>query len=93
MGLRYKLYCLQIVRIFMVDFNKFQESNYKFLFFVYNMILKGIWDGVVVKDVYFKVFGLIKLKKFEFEKYFLKNVGYGIGFENKDFILVFNVKN
>lgn len=93
MGLRYKSYCSQIARTFMVDPNKSQESNYKFLLSVHNMILKGIRDGVVVKDVYSKALGLIKSKKPELEKHFLKNVGYGIGLENKDPTLVLNAKN
>jgi nucleosome binding factor SPN SPT16 subunit len=93
MGLRYKSYCSQIARTFMVDPNKSQESNYKFLLAVHNLILKEIRDGVAVKDVYNKAHNLIKAKKPELEKHFLKNVGYGIGLENKDPTLVLNAKN
>ena len=93
MGLRYKQYCSQIARTFMVDPNKSQESNYKFLVSVHNLILKEIRDGVVVKDVYAKAFSLVKSKKPELEKHFLKNVGYGIGLENKDPTLLLNGKN
>ncbi|KXX79278.1 FACT complex subunit ctc-2, partial [Madurella mycetomatis] len=93
MGLRYKSYCSQIARTFMVDPNKSQESNYKFLLAVHNMILKEIRDGVLVKDVYTKVYNLIRSKKPELEKHFLKNVGYGIGLESKDPTLVLNAKN
>ncbi len=93
MGLRYKQYCSQIARTFMVDPNKAQESNYKFLVAVHNLILKEIRDGVVVKDVYAKAHSLVKSKKPELEKHFLKNVGYGIGLENKDPTLILNGKN
>ncbi|KAK4241309.1 FACT complex subunit-domain-containing protein [Achaetomium macrosporum] len=93
MGLRYKSYCSQIARTFMVDPNKSQENNYKFLLAVHNLILKEIRDGVVVKDVYNKAYNLVKSKKPELEKHFLKNVGYGIGLENKDPTLVLNGKN
>ncbi|KAK4248795.1 FACT complex subunit-domain-containing protein [Corynascus novoguineensis] len=93
MGLRYKSYCSQIARTFMVDPNKSQESNYKFLLAVHNLILKEIRDGVAVKDVYNKAYNLIKSKKPELEKHFLKNVGYGIGLENKDPTLILNGKN
>ncbi|EAQ92455.1 hypothetical protein CHGG_00690 [Chaetomium globosum CBS 148.51] len=93
MGLRYKSYCSQIARTFMVDPNKSQESNYKFLLAVHNLILKEIRDGVAVKDVYSKALGLIKSKKPELEKHFLKNVGYGIGLENRDPTLVISAKN
>ncbi|OIW28924.1 SPT16-domain-containing protein [Coniochaeta ligniaria NRRL 30616] len=93
MGLRYKSYCSQIARTFMVDPNKSQESNYKFLLAVHNIILKEIRDGVVVKDVYSKAYNLVKSKKPELEKHFLKNVGYGIGLETKDTTLILNGKN
>ena len=93
MGLRYKSYCSQIARTFMVDPNKSQESNYKFLLVVHNLILKEIRDGVAVKDVYNKALSLIKSKKPELEKHFLKNVGYGIGLENKDPTLILSAKN
>ncbi|KAL2159701.1 hypothetical protein VTH06DRAFT_2270 [Thermothelomyces fergusii] len=93
MGLRYKSYCSQIARTFMVDPNKSQESNYRFLLAVHKLILNEIRDGVVVKDVYNKAYNLIKSKKPELEKHFLKNVGYGIGLENKDSTLVLNGKN
>jgi nucleosome binding factor SPN SPT16 subunit len=93
MGLRYKSYCSQIARTFMVDPNKSQESNYKFLLAVHNMILKEIRDGVVVKDVYNKAYNLVKSKKPELEKHFVKNVGYGIGLETKDTTLILNGKN
>ncbi|KAK4113921.1 SPT16-domain-containing protein [Canariomyces notabilis] len=93
MGVRYKSYCSQIARTFMVDPNKSQESNYKFLLAVHNLILKEIRDGVVVKDVYNKAYSLIKSKKPELEKHFLKSVGYGIGLESKDPTLILNGKN
>ena len=95
MGLRYKSYCSQIARTFMVDPSKSQESNYKFLLAVHNTILKEIRDGVIVKDVYNKAHNLVKAKKPELEKHFLslKNVGYGIGLETKDTTLILNGKN
>ncbi|KAK3360147.1 transcription elongation complex subunit [Lasiosphaeria hispida] len=93
MGLRYKSYCSQVARTFMVDPNKSQESNYKFLLAVHNLIMKEIRDGVVVKDVYNKALSLVKSKKPELEKHFLKNIGFGIGLENKDPTLILNGKN
>ncbi|KAI3400100.1 hypothetical protein diail_4330 [Diaporthe ilicicola] len=93
MGLRYRSYCSSIARTYMVDPNKTQESNYKFLLTVHNMILKEIRDGAVAKDVYNKALGYVKSKKPELEKHFVKNVGFGIGLENKDPTLVLNGKN
>ncbi|KAK3953039.1 FACT complex subunit-domain-containing protein [Pseudoneurospora amorphoporcata] len=93
MGLRYKSYCSQIARTFMVDPNKSQESNYKFLLAVHNLILKEIRDGATIKDVYNKAYSFVRSKKPDLEKHFLKNVGFGIGLENKDPTLILNGKN
>ncbi|KAK0614179.1 transcription elongation complex subunit [Immersiella caudata] len=93
MGLRYKSYCSQVARTFMVDPNKSQESNYKFLLSVHHLILKEIRDGVVVKDVYNKALSFVRSKKPELEKHFLKNIGFGIGLETKDPTLVLSGKS
>lgn len=93
MGLRYKSYCSTIARTYLVDPNKSQESNYKLLYMIHNTIIKEIRDGMAAREVYAKALGIIKSKKPELEKHFLKNVGWGIGLENKDPTLVLNAKN
>lgn len=93
LGLRYKTYCSAIARTFLVDPNKVQESNYRHLYALHNLILKEIRDGVTVKDVYSKALSFIKSKKPELEKYFLKNIGYGIGLETRDLTLTLNGKS
>ncbi|PNY28236.1 FACT complex subunit SPT16 [Tolypocladium capitatum] len=93
LGLRYKSYCSTIARTYLVDPNKSQESNYKLLYMIHNTIIKEIRDGMAAKDVYAKAIGIIKSKKPEIEKHFLKNVGWGIGLENRDPTLVLNAKN
>ncbi|KAK8056634.1 FACT complex subunit [Apiospora rasikravindrae] len=93
MGLRYKSYSSVIARTFLVDPNKTQESNYKLLFAVHNLVLKEVRDGVSASDVYKKAIGMVKAKKPELEKHFLKNVGAGIGLESKDATLVLNAKS
>lgn len=93
MGLRYKSYCSQIARTYMVDPNKSQESNYKFLLAVHKLVINSIRDGAVVKDVYAKALRYVKEKKPELEKHFLKNVGFGVGLETKDPTLILNGKN
>lgn len=93
MGLRYKSYCSQVARTFMVDPNKSQEANYKFLLTVHNLIMKEIRDGAVIKEVYGKAHSYVKSKKPDLEKHFLKNIGFGIGLETKDPTLILNGKN
>ncbi|KAF4595371.1 FACT complex subunit SPT16 [Ophiocordyceps camponoti-floridani] len=93
LGLRYKSYCSTIARTYLVDPNKSQESNYKLLYMIHNTILKEIRDGMAAKDVYAKAVGIVRSKKPDMEKHFLKNVGWGVGLEKKDPTLILNAKN
>ena len=93
MGLRYKSYSSMIARTYLVDPNKSQESVYKLLLQVHGLIMKEIRDGAVVKDIYNKALALVKAKKPDLEKHFMKNVGAGIGIETKDGTLILNGKN
>lgn len=93
MGLRYKSYCSIIARTYLVDPNKTQESNYKLLLQVHGVIIKEIRDGANVKDIYAKALSMIKSKKPELEKHFMKNVGAGIGIETRDSTLILNAKS
>jgi nucleosome binding factor SPN SPT16 subunit len=93
MGLRYKSYCSAIARTYLVDPNKSQESNYKLLLQVHSLVMKEIRDGAQVKDIYAKAIALVRSKKPELEKHFLKNVGAGIGIETRDGTLILNSKS
>ncbi|KAF2654143.1 SPT16-domain-containing protein [Lophiostoma macrostomum CBS 122681] len=93
LGLRYHTYGCVVGRTYMVGPNKVQESNYKLLLSVHDLVIKSIKDGVVAKDVYSKALNLLKSKKPELEKHFPKNVGYGIGTENKDGTLLLSGKS
>ncbi|RDL37751.1 putative FACT complex subunit SPT16 [Venustampulla echinocandica] len=92
-GLRYKSYCSLIARTYLVDPNKSQESNYKLLLQVHGLVIKEIRDGANVKDIYAKALALVKAKKPELEKHFLKNVGAGVGIETRDSTLILNAKS
>jgi nucleosome binding factor SPN SPT16 subunit len=92
-GLRYKSYCSIVARTYLVDPSKVQESNYKLLLNVHDTIIKDAQDGVQGKDLFNKALGIIRTKKPDLEKHFLKNVGGGIGIETRDSTLVLNGKN
>ncbi|RDW80024.1 putative FACT complex subunit SPT16 [Coleophoma cylindrospora] len=92
-GLRYKSYCSMIARTYLVDPNKSQESNYKLLLQVHSLVMKEIRDGATVKEIYSKALQLVRSKKPELEKHFLKNVGAGIGIETRDSTLILNGKS
>ena len=93
LGLRYKTYCSLIARTYLVDPNKSQENNYKFLVSILDAVLKDIREGTVVKDLYNKAIGMIKSKKPDLEKHFVKHIGAGIGIETRDNALILNGKN
>ena len=93
LGLRYKSYCSMIARTYLVDPNESQESNYKLLLSIHEAVLKDARDGVAVKDLYHKAIAIIKTKKPDMEKHFLKTVGGGIGIETRDTTLTVSAKN
>ena len=94
LGLRYKSYGSMVARTFLVDPSSSQESNYKLLCNVQEMLIREATEGVVIKDLYNKALGIIKTsKKPEMEKYFLKTIGAGIGIEARDPALLINAKN
>jgi nucleosome binding factor SPN SPT16 subunit len=94
LGLRYQTYGCVVGRTYMVDPEpKEHEANYKLLLQVHDLVIQSIKDGVLAKDVYSKALNLVKSKKPELEKHFPKNVGYGIGTENKDATLLLSGKS
>lgn len=93
MGLRYKSYGSMLARTYLVDPNESQESNYKLLLSIHEAVIKEAREGVVVKDLYNKALGIIKTKKPEMEKHFSKNIGGGIGLENRDATLTITPRN
>ncbi|KAF2417233.1 SPT16-domain-containing protein [Tothia fuscella] len=93
LGLRYQSYASLVARTYMVDPTKEQESNYKALVAVHEVVLKAIRDGVQGKEVYSKALAALKSKKPDLEKNFPKSVGYGIGIETKDITLSLSAKS
>lgn len=93
LGLRLQTYNSLVARTYLVDPNKSQENTYKLLLAVHDTVLKNARDGIAAKDLYKKAIDLIKSKKPDLEKNFVKSVGYGIGIEIRDAALAINAKN
>ncbi|KAK3078272.1 hypothetical protein LTS18_007994, partial [Coniosporium uncinatum] len=93
LGLKYQSYGSLVARTYMVDPTKAQEANYKLLLAVHAEVLKSMRDGVPCRDVYNKAINLIKSKKPELEKNFVKIIGYGVGTENRDTTFSISAKN
>ncbi|KAL2007163.1 hypothetical protein VTN00DRAFT_8601 [Thermoascus crustaceus] len=92
-GIRYKTYSSIIARTYLVDPSKSQETNYGFLLSIHEAVMKDVRDGTVAKDLYNKAIGMVRAKKPDLEKHFLKNIGAGIGIELRDSNMVLNGKN
>jgi len=93
LGARYKSYCSNIARTYMIDPTKEQEKNYQFLLDLQHHILGYLRDGVKGKDIYGRAYQYIKNRRPDLESHFLKNVGFGIGIEFRESTLVLNAKN
>jgi nucleosome binding factor SPN SPT16 subunit len=93
LGIRYKYYCSNIGRTFLIDPTKTQEKNYDFLMEVQERVFNSIRDGVKIRDIYQKAIALIKSKRPDLEKNFIKTVGFGMGIEFREANYVLNPKN
>ncbi|KAF9174824.1 FACT complex subunit spt16 [Mortierella sp. AD011] len=93
LGVRYKSYCSNIGRTFLIDPNKTQEKNYNFLLDVQRKILDTMKEGVLIKDVYSRAMDFIRNRRPDLEKKFVKNLGFGTGLEFRESNYLLNGKN
>lgn len=93
LGLRYKSYCSNIGRTYLIDPTKTQEQNYSFAVALQKKVLETITNGVKARDVYKAAQDFIKEKNPKLLSHFLKNVGWGTGIEFRDTSLLLNEKN
>lgn len=92
-GMRYKSYCANVGRTFMVDPTSNQQTQYSLLLSLQTEILGFIKDGVACKDVYLHALSYVREKNVELEKHFVKNVGFGMGVEFRDSAYLLSAKN
>ncbi|GLB35147.1 putative fact complex subunit spt16 [Lyophyllum shimeji] len=92
-GLRYKSYCANVGRTFIVDPHPDQETQYNLLLTLQSELLSIIKDGVSARDVYQFALSFVKKKDPDLEKHFVKNVGFGMGIEFRDSAYVLSAKN
>ncbi|KAF8929066.1 putative SPT16-general chromatin factor [Dissophora ornata] len=93
LGVRYKSYCSNIGRTFLIDPNKTQDKNYTFLLDVQRKVLDTMKEGVVIKDVYSRALDYIRNRRPDLEKKFVKNLGFGTGLEFRESSYLLNGKN
>ncbi|KAK1232500.1 FACT complex subunit spt16 [Marasmius sp. AFHP31] len=92
-GMRYKSYCANIGRTFIVDPTPDQEAQLNLLFALQGELLSFTKDGVTARDVYQHAISYIKSHKPDLEKNFVKNIGFGTGVEFRDSAYLLSGKN
>ncbi|CUM65980.1 uncharacterized protein PRCAT00003634001 [Priceomyces carsonii] len=94
LGLRYKSYCSNIGRTFMINPTKELEENYDFLLELQSHISSNfLKDGKKGQEVYNGALEFIKDKKPQLASHFTKNCGWITGIEFRDSSFVLNSKN
>ncbi|KAJ6488648.1 FACT complex subunit SPT16 [Mycena vitilis] len=92
-GLRYKSYCANVGRTFIVDPTPEQEAQYSLLLALQHDLLTKIRDGISARDAYQAALTFVKEKKPELEKNFQKSIGFGTGVEFRDSPYLLSPKN
>ena len=75
-GVRYKSYCSNTARTFIIDPHKTQQDNFSYLIKLQTHVLDELKDGVVVKDLYAEVLNKIEAERPDLKDHFLKNIGF-----------------
>ncbi|KAI0057097.1 FACT complex subunit SPT16 [Artomyces pyxidatus] len=92
-GIRYKGYCANVGRTFIVDPDKEQESIYNLLLTLQADLLQKMKDGAVARDLYQHALSVVKKQKPDLEKHFVKNIGFAMGLEFRDSSYLLSPKN
>ncbi|RKP10675.1 FACT complex subunit spt16 [Thamnocephalis sphaerospora] len=92
-GVRYKSYCSNIGRTYLIDPQKSQEKNYAFLLDLQSKMIEMLRPGTPLCDVYNKALGIIRAKRPDLEQHFVKNCGFSMGIEFRESAYVINAKN
>lgn len=93
LGARYKSYCANISRTFLVDVPPKVEQTYNTLLGLYNTCLEAMVIGNELKDVYEAAQGYLNKKNASLIAYLPKSFGFAIGIEFRDPTLVLNAAN
>eukprot|EP00842_Homolaphlyctis_polyrhiza_P000747 jgi/Hompol1/1673/HPOL_002486-RA len=92
LGVRYKSYCSNIGRTYLINPNKEQEENYKFLCDLQAYLLTTIKEGVLTSDVYKLALDYIDQNRPDLKNGFVKNCGFAIGIEFRESVFLLAAK-
>ncbi|XP_045119023.1 FACT complex subunit spt16-like [Portunus trituberculatus] len=93
MGVRYKNYCSNICRTFMVNPPDKMQKEYELLLDLFDALVNKLKDGVKLCDVYEEVVTHLKQKKPDLVDKLTKAVGFGTGIEFRESALLIGPKN
>eukprot|EP00794_Sanderia_malayensis_P019250 gene19250-21178_t len=93
LGVRYKFYCSNIVRTFMVEPTQKQQDTYNYLLSLMDLVVNKLRHGVKLCDVYNAVISDIAASKPELKDNFLKNIGFATGIEFREGSLLIDQKH
>ncbi|KAL1500922.1 hypothetical protein ABEB36_006341 [Hypothenemus hampei] len=92
-GVRYKLYCSNIVRTLLVNPSEAVQTNYNFLLQLEEELLKKLQAGVKLCEVYDCGIAFVKKEKPEMIDNLTKNFGFAMGIEFKESSLMIGPKS
>ncbi|CCA69595.1 probable SPT16-general chromatin factor (Subunit of the heterodimeric FACT complex) [Serendipita indica DSM 11827] len=92
-GLKYKGYCANVSRTYIVDPTSPQEALYGLVVEIHKEVIAKLKEGAVARDVYNHALSIVKQKRPELEGNFLKNIGHAMGLEFKESAYVLSAKN
>jgi nucleosome binding factor SPN SPT16 subunit len=92
-GGRYKNYCANVGRTYLINPTQDQKETYELLIKAYTACKENMKPGKKVCDVYNAALDVIKKRKPDLVDNFTKNVGCGIGLEFREASLVMTAKN
>ncbi|XP_066141627.1 FACT complex subunit spt16 [Euwallacea fornicatus] len=92
-GVRYKLYCSNIVRTLLVNPTDEMQANYNFLLQFEEELLKKLQAGVKLSEVYEAGLSYVKKEKPNLVDNLTKNFGFAMGVEFKESSLIISPKS
>ncbi|KNC74617.1 hypothetical protein SARC_12842, partial [Sphaeroforma arctica JP610] len=93
LGTRYKSYCSNIARTYMINPTPDQTEAYKLIVKLRGMVIAKFLPGVELSALYTLCTDYLEANKPEWRGYFVKNIGFGIGIEFRDSDTVINAKS
>lgn len=89
LGLRYRSYCSNVARTFLIDPTSQQETDYKFLIETFGYIISMLQPGVSFGSVYNSSLEYIKKKRPDLERSWISSIGWstGLEFRESDYII------